>query len=74
VSDADALHDELELDPEAALLVDTLGPAEARRLRALVDHARTAEVAEVARGIEALLAAVPRFARGWARTLLRDGR
>jgi hypothetical protein len=74
VSDADRLHDVLGLGDAAALLVDTLSPAEAARLRALVDDARTAEAAEVDAGVHALVAAVPWFARGQVRRLLRDHR
>jgi hypothetical protein len=69
VSDAERLHEELRLDDAAALLVDTLSPAEAQRLCALVG-----EAAEVHAGVDAVVAALPAVARGRVGKLLRDGR
>ena len=74
MSDTERLHDELDLDADAALLVDTLSPAEAGRLSALLHDARAAEAADVAEGLDAIVATVPAFARAQIRRVLGDGR
>jgi hypothetical protein len=78
VSDAgdqsETLYAVLDLDDEAGLLVDSLSPAEAKRLADLLSEARTAEAAEVDAGVDAMVAAIPSVVRGRVRKVLqRDG-
>lgn len=68
------LYAVLDLDDEAGLLVDSLSPAEAKRLADLLAEARTTEAAEVDAGIDAMVAAIPSVVRGRVRKVLqRDG-
>lgn len=69
------LHEELGLHDEAALLVDSLSPAEERRLHTLLEEARAVEAADVAAAVDAMVAAIPPLVRGQIRKVLqRDGR
>jgi hypothetical protein len=79
VNPAAALEDTLGLREErheaAALLVDSLGPAEGRRLCQLLDEARAIEAADVASAVDAMVAAIPPVLRGRVRKVLqRDER
>ena len=73
MSDVETLYAVLDLDDESGLLVDSLTPAEARRLADLVADARTAEAAEVDAGIDAMVAAIPAVVRGRVRKALHRG-
>lgn len=72
---AEGLHDELELDAGAALLVDSLSPSEASRFYTLLEQARTAETDDIDTAVDAMVSAIPSVARGRIRRMLRrDGR
>lgn len=71
MSDAETLHEELALDDAAALLVDSLTPAEAGRLAALLEEARAAETADVDAGVDAMVADIPWPVRGRVRRVLQ---
>jgi hypothetical protein len=68
------LDDELDLDPEAALLVDSLSPAESGRLAGLLEEARATQTADVHAGLDAMVAAIPPGVRGRVRKVLHGGR
>ncbi len=68
------LHDELDLDAEASFLVDTLSPAEAGRMRALLETARDAHADRVDESVERSLSLIPGLLRGRVRKVLRSGR
>jgi hypothetical protein len=75
VNGAERLHEELGLGDGAALLVDSLTPAESDRLARLLDEARALEAADVDAGVDAMVAAIPPVVRGRVRRVLsRDGR
>lgn len=69
------LHEELALHEErhgaAALLVDTLSPAEAERVATLLAAARRIESADVAVAVDAMVAAIPSVVRGRVRKVLQ---
>ncbi len=71
----EGLHEELGLAAggreDAALLVDSLSPAEARRLLTLLDEARAVEAADVDAGVDSMVAAIPPPVRGRVRKILR---
>jgi hypothetical protein len=68
------LDDELDLDPEAALLVDSLSPAEAVRLAVLLEEARATQTVDVHAGLDAMVSAIPPGVRGRVRKVLHGGR
>lgn len=69
------LHEHLGLHGDAALLVDSLSPAEAERLSTLLEQARAIESADVDAGVDAMVAAIPPVVRGRVRRVLqRDDR
>jgi hypothetical protein len=57
----------------AALLVDSLSPAEGRRLHTLLDEARAIEAADVDAAVDAMVAAIPSPVRGRVRKVLQRG-
>jgi hypothetical protein len=67
----EGLHEELTLPEEAALLVDSLSPAEAGRLYRLLVEARASEAADVDSGIDAMVSAIPPPVRGRVRKVLQ---
>jgi hypothetical protein len=68
------LDNELDLDPEAALLVDSLSPAEAGRLAVLLEEARTTQTVDVHAALDGMVAAIPPGVRGRVRKVLHGGR
>jgi hypothetical protein len=75
VNAVEGLHEELILQGDAALLVDSLSPTEARRLSTLLDEARALEDAEVDAAVGAMVSAIPSPLRGRVRKVLqRDAR
>ncbi len=75
----EGLHEELGLQDRsregAALLVDSLSPAEATRLFTLLEEARAVESADVDAAVDAMVAAIPPPVRGRVRRVLqRDDR
>jgi hypothetical protein len=71
VNDVEGLDDALRLDADAALLVDSLTPAEARRFATLLDEARTAETAAVHGAVDAMMSAIPPPVRGRVRRIVQ---
>jgi hypothetical protein len=75
VNAVEGLHEDLRLQEaersDAALLVDSLSPAEARRLHTLLEEARAVEAADVASGVDAMVAAIPPPLRGRVRRVLQ---
>jgi hypothetical protein len=75
VSAVEGLYEELTLRGDAALLVDSLSPTEANRLRTLLEEARAVEAAEVDAAVDAMVSAIPSPVRGRVRKVLqRDAR
>jgi hypothetical protein len=75
VNGTDGLHEQLELHGEAALLVDSLSPAEEARLSLCLAQARALESDEVASAVDAMVSALPPGVRGRVRKVLqRDAR
>lgn len=71
---AEGLHEELGLDDEqsdATLLLDSLSPAEAKRLHTLLEEARAVEAADVDAAVDAMVAAIPPPVRGRVRKVLQ---
>ena len=68
------LDDELDLDAEAALLVDSLSPAEAGRLADLLEEARATQTVDVHAALDGMVAAIPPGVRGRVRKVLHGGR
>ncbi|MGH3316388.1 MAG: hypothetical protein ACRDO0_09625 [Nocardioidaceae bacterium] len=68
------LDDELDLDAEAALLVDSLSPAEAGRLAVLLEEARATQTVDVHAALDGMVAAIPPGVRGRVRKVLHGGR
>jgi hypothetical protein len=73
-SGAAELDDELDLDAEGALLVDSLSPAEAERLAVLLEEARATQTVDVHTALDGMLAAIPPGVRGRVRKVLHGGR
>jgi len=73
-SDTAGLDDELDLDAEAALLVDSLSPAEAERLAVLLEEARATQTVDVHAALDGMVAAIPPGVRGRIRKVLHGGR
>jgi hypothetical protein len=73
-SGAAELDDELDLDAEAALLVDSLSPAEAERLAVLLEEARATQTVDVHTALDGMVAAIPPGVRGRVRKVLHGGR
>lgn len=69
----EGLHEELGLQGDAALLVDSLSPVEASRLRTRLEEARAAESGDVATAVDAMVAAIPPPVRGRVRKVLQRG-
>ncbi|HEX2174847.1 MAG TPA: hypothetical protein VHG70_02960 [Nocardioidaceae bacterium] len=71
----EALHEDLTLQEaersDAALLVDSLSPAEARRLHTLLEEARAVEAGDVDSAVDAMVAAIPPLLRGRVRRVLQ---
>jgi mRNA-degrading endonuclease toxin of MazEF toxin-antitoxin module len=75
VNAVEGLYEELTLQGDAALLVDSLSPVEASRLRTRLEEARAAEAADVDTAVDAMVAAIPPPVRGRVRKVLqRDDR
>jgi hypothetical protein len=75
VNGTDGLHEQLDLHGEAALLVDSLSPAEEDRLSRCLAQARALEADEVASAVDAMVSAIPPVVRGRVRKVLqRDAR
>ena len=74
---AEALEDTLGLrearHAAAALLVDSLSPAEEARLTRRLEEARALESADVASAVDAMVAALPPVLRGRVRKVLQRG-
>jgi hypothetical protein len=68
------LDDELDLDAEAALLVDSLSPDEAGRLAVLLQEARATQTVDVHAALDGMFAAIPPGVRGRVRKVLHGGR
>lgn len=68
------LDDELDLDAEAALLVDSLSPDEAGRLAVLLQEARATQTVDVHAALDGMVAAIPPGVRGRVRKVLHGGR
>lgn len=73
MSDVEGLDVELQLDADAALLVDSLAPAELRRLSGLLDEARAIEAADVDAAVDAMVSAIPPVVRGRVRKIVFGG-
>jgi hypothetical protein len=73
-SGAAELDAELDLDAEAALLVDSLSPAEAERLAVLLEEARATQTVDVHTALDGMVAAIPPGVRGRVRKVLHGGR
>ena len=67
------LDEQLELGPEAALLVDSLSPAEAGRLAVLLEEARATQTVDVHAALDSMVAAIPPGVRGRVRKVLHGG-
>ncbi len=68
------LDDELDLDAEAVLLVDSLSPAEADRLAVLLEEARATQTVDVHAALDGMVSAIPPGVRGRVRKVLHGGR
>jgi len=73
VNGAEGLHEELEPDEGAALLIDSLTVKEGQRLYGLLAQARAVEAADVSTAVDALVAAIPPVLRGRVRKVLHRG-
>jgi hypothetical protein len=73
VNGVEGLHEELEPEEDAALLVDSLAPTEGRRLHSLLAEARAAEAAEVSAAVDAMVGAIPPVVRARVRKVLQRG-
>jgi hypothetical protein len=73
VNGVEGLHEELEPEEGAALLIDSLAPMEGTRLYRLLAEARAAESADVSTAADAMVAAIPPVVRGRVRKVLHRG-
>jgi hypothetical protein len=73
VNGVEGLHEELEPDEGAALLIDSLAPKEGRLLYGLLAEARAVEAADVSTAVDAMVAAIPAVVRGRVRRVLHRG-
>ncbi len=69
----DGLHEELEPEEGAALLIDSLSPQEGTRLHRLLAEARAVEAADVSTAVDAMVGAIPPGVRGRVRKALHRG-
>ena len=69
----EGLHEELEPDEGAALLIDSLAPKEGTQLYRLLAEARAVETADVSTAVDAMVAAIPPVVRGRVRKVLHRG-
>jgi hypothetical protein len=73
VNGVEGLHEELEPEEDAALLIDSLAAKEGTRLYRLLAEARAVEAADVSTAVDAMVAAIPPVVRGRVRKVLHRG-
>ena len=69
----EGLHEELEPQEGAALLIDSLAPTEGLRLYGLLADARAVEAADISTAVDKMVAAIPPVVRGRIRKVLHRG-
>ena len=69
----EGLHEELEREEGAALLIDSLAPTEGLRLYGLLADARGVEAADLSTAVDKMVAAIPPVVRGRIRKVLHRG-
>lgn len=69
----EGLHEELEPEDGAALLIDSLAPTEGSRLYRLLAEARATEAADVSTAVDAMVSAIPPVVRRRVRSVLHRG-